>query len=124
MGKVEFEIGSQGREVDVLETLLRRAVAETFRSRLGEADLGPLGDRFSGGGTVESGDLVGAAELLRRVGTVPGLSGLIERAAPEEEDGPPTPGLAASVLEFALEGLYLERRLSKDTSADGGVYRL
>ncbi|MFB8765808.1 sigma 54-interacting transcriptional regulator [Nocardiopsis alba] len=124
LGKVEFEIGSQGREVDVLETLLRRAVAETFRSRLGEADLGPLGDRFSGGGTVESGDLVGAAELLRRVGTVPGLSGLIERTAPEEEDGPPTPGLAASVLEFALEGLYLERRLSKDTSADGGVYRL
>ncbi len=123
LGKVEFEAGAQGREASVLETLLRRAVAETFRARLGDADLEPLSDRFTGGGTVESGDLVGAAELLRRVGTVPGLSGLMERAAPESADGPPTPGLAAAVVEFALEGLYLERRLSKDTVPDGGVYR-
>ncbi|MEU3016531.1 sigma 54-interacting transcriptional regulator [Nocardiopsis sp. NPDC007018] len=123
VGKVEFETGSEGREAAVLETLLRRAVSETFRARLGDADLEPLSDRFAGGGTVESGDLVGAAELLRRVGTVPGLAGLLERAAPEETDGPPTPGLAASVVEFALEGLYLERRLSKDTAPEGGVYR-
>ena len=123
LGKVEFETGVEGRESSILETLLRRAVAETFRVRLGEADLEPLSDRFAGGGTVESGDLVGAAELLRRVGTVPGLAGLIERAAPEETDGPATPGLAAAVVEFALEGLYLERRLSKDTVPDGGVYR-
>ncbi|WP_026117790.1 sigma 54-interacting transcriptional regulator [Nocardiopsis alkaliphila] len=123
LGKVEFEAGAQGREASLLETLLRRGVAETFRSRLGETDLGPLSDRFSGGGTVESGDLVSATELLRRVGVVPGLAGLIERAAPETEDGPPTPGLAAAVVEFALEGLYLERRLSKDIAPDGGVYR-
>lgn len=123
LGKVEFETGAEGREASLLETLLRRAVAETFRTRLGEADLGPLSDRFSGGGTVESGDLVSATELLRRVGTVPGLAGLIERAAPEVEDGPPTPGLAAAVVEFAMEGLYLERRLSKDIAPDGGVYR-
>ncbi|MGW5879191.1 sigma 54-interacting transcriptional regulator [Nocardiopsis terrae] len=123
LGKVEFETGAEGREASILETLLRRAVAETFRARLGGADLEPLSDRFAGGATVESGDLVGAAELLRRVGAVPGLAGLIERAAPEASDGPPTPGLAAAVVEFALEGLYLERRLSKDTAPDGGVYR-
>ncbi|WP_017590707.1 sigma 54-interacting transcriptional regulator [Nocardiopsis ganjiahuensis] len=123
LGKVEFETGAEGREASILETLLRRAVAETFRARLGGADLEPLSDRFAGGGTVETGDLVSAAELLRRVGTVPGLAGLIGRAAPEAEDGPPTPGLAAAVVEFALEGLYLERRLSKDTAPDGGVYR-
>jgi magnesium chelatase subunit I len=123
LGKVVFEPGAQGREASILETLLRRAVAETFRARLGEADLEPLSDRFSGGGTVETGDLVGSAELLRRVGAVPGLAGLIKRAAPEEADGPPSPGLAAAVVEFALEGLYLERRLSKDTAPDGGVYR-
>ncbi|WP_053616153.1 sigma 54-interacting transcriptional regulator [Nocardiopsis sp. NRRL B-16309] len=123
LGKVEFDIAAEGREAEVLHALLRRAVAEVFRERLGEADLSPLGDRFSGGGTVETGDLVGAAELLRRVGGVPGLADMISRAAPEERDGPPTPGLAAAVVEFALEGLYLERRLSKDTVPDGGVYR-
>lgn len=123
LGKVEFALGSEGREAEVLHSLLRRAVAETFRGRLADADLSPLGDRFSDGATVETGDLVGASELLRRVGTVPGLAALIDRAAPEAEDGPPTPGLAAAVVEFALEGLYLERRLSKDTLPDGGVYR-
>ncbi|MFD6949360.1 magnesium chelatase [Nocardiopsis sp. TSRI0078] len=123
LGKVEFEMGAEGREAEILHALLRRAVAEVFRERLDEADLSPLSDRFSGGGTVETGDLVGAAELLRRVGAVPGLAALIERVAPDGEDGPPTPGLAAAVVEFALEGLYLERRLSKDTLPDGGVYR-
>jgi magnesium chelatase subunit I len=123
LGKVEFDIAAEGREAEVLHALLRRATAEVFRERLGDADLSPLSDRFSGGGTVESGDLVSAAELLRRVGGVPGLAGMITRAAPEELDGPPTPGLAAAVVEFALEGLFLERRLSKDTVPDGGVYR-
>ncbi|MCY9787683.1 sigma 54-interacting transcriptional regulator [Nocardiopsis sp. EMB25] len=123
LGKVEFEMEAEGREAEILHLLLRRAVAETFRARLGESDLNPLSDRFAGGGAVETGDLVGAADLLRRVGTVPGLAAMIERAAPEAEDGPPTPGLAAAVVEFALEGLYLERRLAKDTLPDGGVYR-
>jgi magnesium chelatase subunit I len=123
LGKVEFGMDAEGREAEILHALLRRAVAEVFRERLGTADLSPLSDRFSGGGTVESGDLVGAAELLRRVGAVPGLAAMIGHAAPESEDGPPTPGLAAAVVEFALEGLYLERRLSKDALPDGGVYR-
>lgn len=123
LGKVEFEMGVEGREPEILHSLLRRAISETFRARLGETDLGPLTDRFTGGGSVESGDLVGAGELLGRVGSVPGLAGMITAACPEREDGEPTPGLAAAVVELALEGLYLERRLSKDTLPDGGVYR-
>src|SRR5713226_9232710 len=34
-GKVEFEVSEEGREQEVLDHLLRRAIAETFRSRLG-----------------------------------------------------------------------------------------
>ncbi|GAA1453420.1 sigma 54-interacting transcriptional regulator [Nocardiopsis tropica] len=123
LGKVEFELGTEGREPEVLHALLRRATAEAFRERLGGTDLSALVERFTGGATVESGDLVGAAELLRRIGAVPGLAAMIAGAAPESEDGPPTPGLAAAVVEFALEGLYLERRLSKDVLPGGGVYR-
>ncbi|MFL1379221.1 MULTISPECIES: sigma 54-interacting transcriptional regulator [unclassified Nocardiopsis] len=123
LGKVEFAMGHEEDGEAILLGLLRRAVSDTFRARLGEADLSPLAERFAAGGTVESGDLVGAAELLRRIGTVPGLAALIAAAAPEEEDGAASPGLAAAVVEFALEGLYLERRLSKDIVADGGVYR-
>ncbi|WP_420855829.1 sigma 54-interacting transcriptional regulator [Thermoactinospora rubra] len=118
-GKVEFEVSEEGRELEVLAHLLRRAVAETFRSRLGGMDLSPLTDKFADGNQVESGDLVPGAELLRRMGPVPGLAKIMSRLGIEEE----SPGHAAAALEFALEGLYLMRRLSKDDVDGVNVYR-
>jgi magnesium chelatase subunit I len=38
-------------------------------------------------------------------------------------DGSESPGNAAAAVEFALEGLYLMRRLSKDVVDGGAVYR-
>jgi magnesium chelatase subunit I len=119
-GKVEFEASEEGREADVLDHLLRRAVADTFRSRLGGVDLAALVDMFTEGATVETGELVPATELLARLGTVPGLGRLLNALGIDE--GAETPGLAAAGLEFALEGLYLLRRLSKETLPDRTVY--
>ena len=119
-GKVEFEVSEEGREQEVLDHLLRRATAETFRGALGNADLSGLLARFAEGGSVETGDLVPAAELLRRIGEVPGLAKIMERL---DMDGGESLGQAAAALEFALEGLYLMRRLSKDSLDGGAVYR-
>ncbi len=119
-GKVEFEVSEEGREVEVLEHLLRRATADTFRAHLGSADLSGLIARFSDGGSVESSELLPAAELLRRIGEVPGLAKIMERL---DGGGGESFGQAAAALEFALEGLYLMRRLSKDTVDGGTVYR-
>ncbi|WP_131737213.1 sigma 54-interacting transcriptional regulator [Actinomadura roseirufa] len=110
LGKVEFEVSEEGREQEVLEHLLRRAVAETYRRTLGAADLTGLLDKFDSGERVESGELVAAAELLRRIGQVPGLAKIMERLGMSGD----SPGQAAAALEFALEGLFLTRRLSKD----------
>ncbi len=118
-GKVEFEVSEEGRERDVLVHLLRRAVAETFRAKLGNADLSGLLARFSEGETVETGELVPASDLLKRVGPVPGLAKVIERLG---TDAGEDPGQAAAALEFALEGLYLTRRLSKDEVPGRTVY--
>jgi magnesium chelatase subunit I len=119
-GKVEFEASEEGREADVLEHLLRRAVADTFRSRLGGVDLNPLVEIFAEGATVETGELVPATDLLTSLGTVPGLGRILTALGIDE--GAETPGLAAAGLEFALEGLYLLRRLSKDSLDDRSVY--
>jgi magnesium chelatase subunit I len=119
-GKVEFEVSEEGREDEVLVALLRRATADTFRAHLGNVDLTGLLTKFEEGGTVEAGELVPAAELLRRIGDVPGLARIMERLG---MDGGESFGHAAAALEFALEGLYLMRRLSKDTTGDGSVYR-
>ncbi len=118
-GKVEFEVSEEGREQEVLDHLLRRATAEAFRGALGNADLSGLLTRFAEGGIVETGDLLPAAELLRRIGEVPGLAKIMERL----DMGGESPGQAAAALEFALEGLYLMRRLSKDSLDGGAVYR-
>jgi magnesium chelatase subunit I len=119
-GKVEFEVSEEGRETEVLEHLLRRAIAETFRSRLGGADLSGLLDKFAEGVTVESGELVAATELLRRTGEVAGLARIMSRLGME---GGESFGEAAAAIEFTLEGLYLMRRLSKDTAGGISVYR-
>jgi len=119
-GKVEFEVSEEGREQEVLEHLLRRATADTFRARLGSADLSGLLTLFEGGGTVETGELVAATDLLSRVGEVTGLAKIMQRL---DMDGSESLGHAAAAVEFALEGLYLMRRLSKDTVDGGAVYR-
>ncbi|MFB4313002.1 magnesium chelatase [Actinomadura sp. 21ATH] len=116
MGKVEFEVSEEGREQEVLEHLLRRATAETYRRTLGAADLNGLLEKFDSGDMVESGELVPAAELLRRIGPVPGLAKIMERLDLSGD----SPGQAAAALEFALEGLFLSRRLSKDVSPGKG----
>ena len=100
--------------------LLRRAVAETFRARLGGADLSGLLARFEDGGTVETGELVPATELLRRGRRGRGPGRAAQRLG---EEGAESPGVAAAALEFALEGLYLIRRISKDSSDGASTCR-
>ncbi|HEX7354158.1 MAG TPA: sigma 54-interacting transcriptional regulator, partial [Mycobacteriales bacterium] len=117
-GKVEFDQLEEGREAELLAHLLRRATSDTFRARLAGTDLSGLQARFDEGITVETGDLVPAAALLAAVGPVPGLAQLLAKLGVEEE----SPGLAAASLEFALEGLYLQRRLAKEELPDRTVY--
>jgi magnesium chelatase subunit I len=119
LGKVEFEVSEEGREQEVLEHLLRRAIAETYRRTLGPADLTGLLDKFDSGETVDSGELIAAPELLHRIGKVPGLAKIMERLGLSGE----SPGQAAAALEFALEGLFLTRRLSKDDTGGTSTYR-
>ena len=117
-GKVEFEAAEEGRELELLGHLMRKATAEAFRALLAGLDLSGLQSRFADGVTVETGDLVPAAKLLADLGPVPGLAQLLQRLSIEAE----SPGLAAAGLEFALEGLHLNRRLAKDEVRGRTVY--
>lgn len=119
LGKVEFEMGEEGREREVLEHLLRVAVAETFRDRLAGLDLSGFTDLFAEGAVVETGELVSASELLAQIGTVPGLSKVLDRLGHGDDA---SPGEMAAAVEFVLEGLHLTRRIDKDTVAGRTVY--
>lgn len=120
-GKVEFEVSEEGREEEVLTHLLRRATAETYRQHLGVVDMSGLLARFDEGEEVETGEMIGSGELLRRLGPVSGLARIMEGLG--MEDAGDSPGHAAAAAEFALEGLYLMRRLSKDSVDGANIYR-
>ena len=115
-GKVEFESGEEGREVEILAHLLRTATAETFHAHLAGLDLSGFTNLVAEGDVIETGELVRADELLGQVGTVPGLAKVLERLGLGDA---PTRGEAAAGVEFVLEGLHLTRRLSKDLTDDG-----
>ncbi|WP_431942355.1 magnesium chelatase [Micromonospora marina] len=115
-GKVEFESGEEGREIEVLAHLLRTATAETFRARLAGLDLSGFTAIVAEGGAVETGELVSSAEMLRQVGTVPGLAKVLDRLGLGDA---PSPEEAAAGIEFVLEGLHLTRRLGKDVTDSG-----
>ncbi len=117
-GKVEFEADGEGREIEILDHLLRRATAETWRRRLGGLDLSELLAVATAEAGVVAGDGVASAQLLSQFERVPGLAALLTRLGLPEV---PTPAHAASAVEFALEGLHLTRRLAKDVLDDGRI---
>ena len=98
---------------------MRTAELEVFRRRLSGFDFQPLLHRFDDGLAAETSDLTPASDLLAQFGDLPGLAKLLDRLGVEEE----SPGVAASALEFALEGLHLSRRLNKDGGGAPGSVR-
>ncbi|MEO7447168.1 MAG: sigma 54-interacting transcriptional regulator [Humibacillus sp.] len=119
LGKVEFEMGEEGREREVLAHLLKMAIAETYRARLSGLDLSGFTTLFAEGAVVETGELVPGAELLAQVGAVSGLSKVLDRLGHGDDA---TPGQVAAAVEFVLEGLHLTRRIDKDSVAGRTVY--
>ncbi|WP_422115226.1 sigma 54-interacting transcriptional regulator [Brachybacterium sp. UNK5269] len=118
-GKVEFESGEEGRELDILEHLLRTATAEVVRERFAGLDLGPLVEAFDGVRTVTTGERVTAQEFLAALPRT-ASEDLYDRIAERLEAS--GPGERAGAIELALEGLYLVRRLSKESVAGETVY--
>ena len=109
-GRIEFDTIEEGREPEILLRAMRTAELEVFRRRLSGYDFDALLERFDEGLAVNTGELTPASHVLDAVGDLPGRAKLLERLGVEEE----SPGVAASAVEFALEGLYLSRRLNKD----------
>jgi magnesium chelatase subunit I len=118
-GKIEFESGEEGREQDVLTHLLRTATAETARERLRGIDLGPLVNAIEDGAMVTTGERMTAHTFLEGLPQI-GESELYEQvfaalSATSE-------GEQAAAMELALEGLYLARKIGKDTDGFETVY--
>ncbi len=118
-GKIEFESGEEGREEEILTHLLRKATAETVTQHFRGLDFALLVEAIESGAMVVTGEQVTARDFLTGL-PVLGESELYDdvcerlRAADD--------GHRASAIELALEGLYLARKVSKDSDGSETVY--
>jgi magnesium chelatase subunit I len=117
-GKVEIESLDEGREGQVVDDLVKRAVLTVFRTRVPMDSLREAVAAFDEGGVVHAGDDVASVtltEVLTRIPTLrPAVAGLA---------GSESPAALASATEFILEGLHLSKRLNKDASGARATYR-
>ncbi|HET8640959.1 MAG TPA: ATP-binding protein [Pseudonocardiaceae bacterium] len=119
-GKLEFEAGEEGREGEHLTHLLRRAVADTARARLGRLDLAPIAEAVADGHPVVTGEQVPAADVLAALPELPVLHEVAKRLGVAPTD---PAGRIASAVELALESLYLHRQLDKNASDGNFTYQ-
>jgi len=120
-GKIEFETGEEGREEEILTHLLRTATAEVVRARLRGVDLALLVDTIENGATVTTGERVAARDLLSGL-PVLGESDLYDVICDRVVPGSRTDGERAAAIELALEGLFLARKIGKDSDSRETVY--
>ena len=118
-GKIEFETGEEGRESEILTHLLRTATAEAVRGHFRGIDLGLLVDRIEAGQMVTTGEQVTARDFLMGL-PVLGESDLYDQVCDRLDAR--NDGERAGAIELALEGLYLARKISKESGGGETVY--
>jgi magnesium chelatase subunit I len=125
-GRIEFDALEEGREEEILRRALRKAIVTVWQRRLSGENLENLTSHFEEGLEIETSDVMSAAELLgqfeeggRSIESLVSLNRLLERLDVVEE----SPVAAASAVEMCLEGLYLNRRVSKYEEDVPGRFR-
>jgi len=117
-GRVEIEALDEGKEEQVLSRLERGAVSAVFSRHFSAAQFESIVARFEDGNLLEVGENVPARAYLKALGELPELPGALKKLGL-----PDRPEARASVIEFLLEGLHLNKRLNKDEIDGRAVYR-
>ncbi|MEA9985642.1 magnesium chelatase [Subtercola sp. RTI3] len=118
-GKIEFESGEEDRADEILDHLLRTATAETVREHFRGIDFSVLVDALESGAMVTTGEQVAARDFLAGLPAL-GESELYDEIAGRL--GASTEGERAGAIELALEGLYLSRKVSKESGGGEAIY--
>jgi magnesium chelatase subunit I len=118
-GKIEFESGEEGREDEILDHLLRTATAETVRAHFRGIDFAVLVDAIESGSMITTGEQVTARDFLSGLPAL-GESDLYDRVC--SSLGATNDGQRAGAIELALEGLYLMRRINKESGGGETIY--
>ncbi len=117
-GKIEIESMEEGREPRIIEDLLKRSVLNTFNRHFSVHEFDDLLRKFDEGSSVEVGEAMNSQQYVDKVGDLAGM-----RNAAKQLEAGGSSAEVASVVEFVLEGLHLNRRLNKDRQETTARYR-
>ena len=116
-GKIEIEAVGDAREDKILAKLMQGAVSAVFNRHFSIQEFDELLTRFHNGMNIEVADGKPSMEYVHQVSEIKAL-----RQAVAKLGVGGNPAVAASAVEFVLEGLHLNRRLNKDRGATGARY--
>ena len=114
-GKIEMESVEEGRELRVIDDLVKKAVLNTFGRYYQARQFADLTERFEDGLMIETGSDKSSTDYMNGYANM-GEAAELLKDIEESEDA----AAIASAVEFVLEGLHLNRRLNCDRV--GGQY--
>jgi len=117
-GKIEFEVLEEDQEDLILQQLFENAVKQTFENYFSLEELEPFVEAFNSDTTIDTGEALHSGFYEDVIGQIPGLGEAVTQLTSSENLA-----LRASAVEFILEGLYVNNRLSKDAMQGQFVYR-
>jgi magnesium chelatase subunit I len=110
-GKFELEYEGELRGADnVAKDIIRSAVGSVFNGYFANADLRQVTEWFDLGGNLQVDDGLAADQLIARAREVQGLRELAMLAGNDRDASAP---LQASAIDFVLEGLYAQKKISR-----------
>ena len=117
-GKIELNLTEdEGQEDRLIAQLVGEAIKSIFEAHVDPKHFRPLVEWFAAGNRLLIGDRLALAHYQNKLAEVPGLKTEIDQFLEKwEPELAPEAGaaLAASALEFILEGLYVGNRLNKE----------
>ncbi len=117
-GRVEIEALDEGKEEQVLTRIQRGAVSAVFGRHFTASQFESLIQRFEEGSMIEVGESMTSSTYVKALGEAPEIDAALRRLGL-----PDRPEVRASVTEFVLEGLHLNKRLNKDEMEGRALYR-
>ena len=116
-GKLEMETWEEGDDQAVLEKIIKTAVLNVFRRHFEANQFTELVQRFDGGLTFEVSEGQPADKYSAMLRELPGMEKALKSLGLEKR-----PALAASGMEFVLEGLHLSKRINKTDMDGASIY--
>jgi magnesium chelatase subunit I len=107
-GKIELETVEEGKEGQIIDELVKKAVKKVFNQSFRAEDFTSFLQNFTSGRSLEVSDTMPTAIYSQKARGMGGLQEAIQRL-----EGRESPALLASAMEFILEGLHLNKKLNK-----------